>query len=124
LGYLPFVHGVNAETPESNRYVAGKVIRLSVLAGQAIREQLQRAISRGGQTKVSSGVVVEEVVITDVIAAVVAAELEAVVSVRPSVVVNELILSDVATLREIKLRANDIGKTARLWAKGGCATEL
>ena len=53
--------------------------------------------------------------ITDVIAAEVGAELKAMVPARPSEVVNELVLGDVATLREVPLETNGaIGWTKRV----------
>src|SRR5271165_3036151 len=106
--HLPLVHGIDAETPQGHRYIAGQVIGPAVLAGYAVSEGLQSVAVPRAQTEVRPGVVVDEVVVADIVAAEVAAELKAVMPVRPREVIDELILGDVTSLREIVLGSDDI----------------
>src|SRR5580704_16511654 len=94
-GKLPVVMRIDAHAPQRDRNVAGNVQRLSVLITQAVDEFLHptRYV-----TEVHGRVVVVEVVIADVVAAVVLAELESMFSLYLCKVVDELILGDIAAL--------------------------
>src|SRR5208283_1273071 len=67
--YLPLVHCIDTETPEGNWYVAGQVIGPAVLPGYAVSEGLQGVARPGAQTEVRPGIVVDEVVVADIVAA-------------------------------------------------------
>src|SRR5208283_5208972 len=98
--HLPLVHRIDAESPEGHRHVACQEIGLAVLERIAVYHFLKAA---GNITKIRTRIFEEEGVVADVVTPEVGAELKAVVPVRPGKVVNELILGDITSLRELIL---------------------
>ena len=106
---LPLILAVDSNAPHRDWHVARDSAGLSVLVGVAIGKVEQAKIV---VAPVDGGVYVEEVVVADVVAAEVLAELEGMVAMRPGEIVDELVLGDVPSLRKLtsqRLKAGEIG---------------
>ena len=97
MGNLPLVLAIKTNAPQSHGYVAGKIVRLAILVGYAIAKRL-KVIRR--IAPVNPWRIVKEVVVADIVAAEVLAELERVIAPRPGEVVDDLVLGNVAPLWE------------------------
>src|SRR4029077_3928197 len=95
---FPFVVRIQAHAPQGDWNIARQIQCLPVLVGLAVYELLQAGVDI---TEVNSRRGVEEIVIAHVVAAEVHAEFQVVLSAHQRKVVDELVLRDVAPLREV-----------------------
>src|SRR5208337_152290 len=120
--YLPCIGGINTHPPECNGHVGGQVVGFAVLKGESVGKILEPVGERGRTDvlEVHPWTVIEEVMVAHVVPAEIHAKLQVVVSPGPGKVIDELVLGNVAALREVERRVERCkvivaGKIESVW---------